>query len=422
MTTAPRAGDAFQDLPARCGVCGIAEATETVELRGPAAGATSPAAVCDYCAAAAGRLFRKLGIGSADPAASGRPATTTPGAGTGPKPGSKLTATVSPIAGQPATRPLQAAEDGQTEPDAGTAPCGRAAPEIGRGEPRPFRHAMTALERDLAVVDTEWTEASIETGYIVSIAIARLRPDGSGEMRVYTVNPIRRISAGSAAVHGITDAMVAGLPEFREYADEIRAAIAGADLGGYGLKNDIAMLEKSFQHAGEDWDPDGIAMVDALRIWQHAERRRLTDAYRRFVGAPDDAPTPHDAAGDAMMTVKVLEKLAGGRTVLELDRATDRSRVDAAGKFKRDDNGDIVFNLGPHRGDRAIDHPDYLYWMQSKDFAPSTLRIVTAMLDDVYSSYEEPKPTDAADDATDGDGENGNGNPEDDDAAMEIPF
>ena len=379
MRQTAKTGDAFDGLPPRCGDCRIAEATERIELPGAGAGKpeTTATDLCDGCAEHARRLLRSLGVTILDEspaAAKGGPA---------PAPTGGLQASMKPIAEHAGLRPIaEIAPEGTDDSQAAHRP----APRIGRGEARPIRHGMNGLTRDLAVIDTEWTEASIDTARIVAIGIVRLRPDRTGFMKLYTVNPKKPISSGSAAVHHLTDELVKDLPDFKTYSQAIMRDLADADLGGYSVKNDVALLEKSFQQAGFEWDPNGLAIVDALRIWQHAERRRLTDAYRRFVGPRGDDLTAHDAAGDALMSAQVLEKLTGNRSMADIDRITDPGRVDAAGKFKRNQDGDVVFDLGPHRGDDTQKHPDYLQWMQYKDFAPSTLRVVVELLDDLHKT------------------------------------
>ena len=375
----------FEGLPTRCGNCGIAQATERLTLRTNPTSLGTTTDLCQQCADHAGRTLAALGVRLADERRDRGPR-----AANAERPTERaLHAQLTAIENETPTRPLR--NDGSNPPteDRGGTPT-RPPTTIGRGEPQPFVHGMKGLTRDLAVIDTEWTEASLETAQIAALGIVRLKPDGTGFAKLYTVNPERPICPGSSAVHGITDEMVKDLPRFESYAPSIRADIADADLGGYSLRNDVAMLEKSFQQAGMEWDPNGIAMVDALRIWQHAERRRLTDAYHRFVGLRGNDIRAHDAVGDAVMTARVLEKLADGRSMAEIDRITDPERVDAAGKFRRDERGDIIFNLGPHRGDTARKHPDYLQWMQYKDFAPSTLRVVNELLDDFYNEQSAP--------------------------------
>ena len=44
----------------------------------------------------------------------------------------------------------------------------------------------------------------------------------------------------------------------------------------------------------------------------------------------------------------------------------------------------LCFNFGPHKRKDVRDHIDYLQWMEGKDFAPDTLRIVESTLDRLY--------------------------------------
>ena len=235
------------------------------------------------------------------------------------------------------------------------------------------------LTRPLAVVDSEWTDGGPATARIVSLAVARFEPDGSSRRGYWLVNPETPISAASTEVHGIRDEDVADAPAFRDVAGEIEELLAGADIGGYAVVGDVQIIEREMSIAGREWSADGVAIVDALKLWQKRERRRLEDAYAKFVGPlPEDADT-HNADYDVDMTVAVIAAMQNGKTVEELHEETNEGMVDVAGKFRRD-RGRIVFNFGPYRGTVATDEPSFLDWMLGKDFPESTRRVTQALL------------------------------------------
>ena len=80
------------------------------------------------------------------------------------------------------------------------------------------------------------------------------------------------------------------------------------------------------------------------------------------------------------MTLAVAHAMQHGRSVEELHHEAHPDMLDPAGKFRLQDNVP-VFNLGPHRGQPAHHHPDYLYWMLDKSFAPSTVEAVIHILE-----------------------------------------
>ena len=80
------------------------------------------------------------------------------------------------------------------------------------------------LERPLVVFDLEATGLNKRTDRIVSIALVRYEPSGSVEQVNYLLNPGIPIPEDSTAIHGITDADVAGAPTFAEMAEALAQA------------------------------------------------------------------------------------------------------------------------------------------------------------------------------------------------------
>ena len=238
------------------------------------------------------------------------------------------------------------------------------------------------LTRPLACVDTEWTELDPQQRRIVSIAVVRFEPDNTQETGYWLVNPKQAISPEATKVHGIRQEDVANQPEFSDIAGEVEAILLGADIAGYSVTGDLEIIEKEMNIAGREWSADGRNIVDAYRIWLAREPRTLSDAHRRFVGPVPDSTQAHDARHDVNMTIAVLNALHDGKTASELHREAYPDMVDTAGKFKRQD-GTIVFNFGPHRGQPASRHPDFLQWMLSKDFPQSTLNVADQLLDEL---------------------------------------
>ena len=244
---------------------------------------------------------------------------------------------------------------------------------------------FAGLERPLVVLDSEWTCGSRKNAEIVSVALTRYEPNGSQSAHYWVVRPYRRIDPAASEVHGLTDADVAERPRLEEVAEDIRAVLEGCDLAGYGVVGDIEVIERELARAGAPWSPDGAAIIDGLRLWQRRERRRLEDAYRKFVGPVPEDIRAHDAACDVEMTAAVIAALRDGKSMRELHAEGNEDMVDVAGKFKRD-HGDVVFNFGDYRGAVAASEPRYLEWMLGKDFPESTLAIARKLLDEAYAS------------------------------------
>lgn len=235
------------------------------------------------------------------------------------------------------------------------------------------------LTRALAYVDTEWTDLDPEGRRIVSIAIVRFNTDGTHQSAYWLVNPKRRISPESTRIHGIRQSDVANQPEFRKIADDVAAILKDADIAGYSVTNDIEMIEKEMAIARKRWTASGRNIIDAYRLWQVREPRTLSDAHRRFVGPVPETVQAHDARGDVSMTISIINAMQDGKSVSQLHHEAHPDMIDPAGKFRKQD-GETVYNFGPYRGLPVSHHPEYLQWMLTKSFAPSTLEAVRNLI------------------------------------------
>ena len=246
------------------------------------------------------------------------------------------------------------------------------------------------LKRPLAFFDLEATGISVGADRIVEIAILKVLPDGSQEMKVSRINPERPIPYESSMIHGIYDEDVKDAPTFKEIAEEYAGFLNDCDLAGYNSnKFDIPMLMEEFIRAGVEFDLESRRFVDVQNIFHQMEQRTLKAAYRFYCGK--DIENAHSAEADIRATYEVLlaqlekykdvewEDKKGNRSVPvqndveALHTFTNLSKpVDFAGRIVFNEEGVEVFNFGKHKGKcvEEVFHaePSYYSWMQQGDF------------------------------------------------------
>jgi DNA polymerase-3 subunit epsilon len=247
------------------------------------------------------------------------------------------------------------------------------------------------LDRPLAVFDIESTGINPRTDRIIELSIVKLLPPkGMQEVRTFVVNPGIPIPPESTAIHGITEADVAGKPLFRDMAAEIYRFLEGCDLAGYNIiRFDIPMLIEEFLRASINFSMEGRRLVDAQRIYHKREPRDLKAALQHYCG--ELFLEGHRAEADALATVRVLEGQFNRypdlpRTMNELDKycdLRDPAWVDRDGKL-RWANGEIAINFGKKKGEKLSDlakrDPNFLRWILKSDFASDTKAIVEKIL------------------------------------------
>jgi DNA polymerase-3 subunit epsilon len=107
------------------------------------------------------------------------------------------------------------------------------------------------LTRPIAFIDLETTGVNISIDRIVEIAIVKISPDGTQQVKRKLINPLIPIPKGSSDIHGITDEMVKDAPSFKQAANELKQFMENCDMGGYNSNRfDIPMLIEEFLRIG----------------------------------------------------------------------------------------------------------------------------------------------------------------------------
>ena len=248
---------------------------------------------------------------------------------------------------------------------------------------------MLQLKRPIAFIDLETTGISLSTDRIVEIAIIKILPDGSRQVKRKLINPEMPIPKACSDIHGITDEMVKDAPTFKQAGNEIKMFMENCDLGGYNSNRfDIPVLMEEFLRAGMNVDLSSRKMIDVQHIFYTMEPRTLTAAYKFF--CEKEHVDAHSAVNDVEATIDVLmaqlkryEHL--GTSVESILGVIGEDKiVDYARRFSYDDKGVEVFNFGKHKGRSVTDvlkaEPQYYDWMMRGDFPLHTKQKLTEIL------------------------------------------
>ncbi|HMK04907.1 MAG TPA: 3'-5' exonuclease [Ferruginibacter sp.] len=248
---------------------------------------------------------------------------------------------------------------------------------------------MLQLKRPIAFIDLETTGVSLSTDRIVEIAIIKISPDGSRQVKRKIINPEIPIPKSSSDIHGITDEMVKDAPTFKQAGNEIKMFMENCDLGGYNSNRfDVPILMEEFLRAGMNVDLSTRKMIDVQHIFYTMEPRTLTAAYKFF--CEKELVHAHSAEADVEATIDVLmaqlkryEHL-GDSVESILGVIGEDKIVDYARRFCFDDKGNELFNFGKHKGRTVADvlkaEPQYYDWMMRGDFPLHTKQKLTEIL------------------------------------------
>ncbi|WP_069661221.1 3'-5' exonuclease [Arcticibacter eurypsychrophilus] len=265
------------------------------------------------------------------------------------------------------------------------------------------------LKRPLAFFDLEATGITIGSDRIVEIAVLKVFPDGSKEMKNQRINPEMPIPLETSLIHGIYDEDIKDAPTFKQAGPVFAAFLEGCDLAGYNSnKFDIPMLMDEFLRVGVPFDLDNRKFVDVQNVFHQMEQRTLKAAYRFYCGK--DIENAHSADADTTATYEVLLgqleryketefKDKKGNVSVPVQNDIDalhkftnlHNPVDFAGRLVFNDKGIEVFNFGKHKGKCVEDvfhaEPSYYSWMQNGDFPLYTKKC----LEKIWVKWNEKK-------------------------------
>ena len=251
----------------------------------------------------------------------------------------------------------------------------------------------------MAFFDLETTGLSLANDRIVELALIRISPQGDVLERVRRLNPEMPIPPEAAAVHGITDDVVADEPTFRMVAKDLARILEPCDLGGFNIRRfDLPILLAEFRRAGVPFDVKDRRLIDMKMIFHREEPRDLSAAARFYLGR--DHQDAHTALGDIRTTAAVLAAQLERYPHLPRDLDGLHAYCDEMDPFETEfdrwfgeTESGLVFKRGKHKGslldDVARSSPDYLEWMLGADDMPAeVIDMVRRALDQATGAGE----------------------------------
>ena len=181
----------------------------------------------------------------------------------------------------------------------------------------------TVLGERFVAMDLETTGLDSRRDAVVALAAVPFVRGEPGEGLVTLVNPGRPIPAASTAIHGITDAMVAGAPPIGDVLTALDDACGAAVIVGHGVAFDLAVLAR--ERRACRLPPLSNVALDTMRLaaavhqdWADVD----LDTVARRLGI--EIVGRHSARGDAVAAGRILMGLLpdlarqGLRTVAEM--------------------------------------------------------------------------------------------------------
>jgi DNA polymerase-3 subunit epsilon len=185
----------------------------------------------------------------------------------------------------------------------------------------------THLAHRQIVIDTETTGVDIRTDRVAEIGAVELidlRP--ARTFHAY-VNPGMPMPADATAVHGLTDAVLAGCNTFAATAHELLQFIGDAPLVAHNASFDIGILNAELVRCGMPILANTVVDTLAMARAKHPGASASLDALCKRYGISTAARTKHGALLDAELLASVYVELIGRQTGLDLVVAQEAIEV-----------------------------------------------------------------------------------------------
>jgi len=174
----------------------------------------------------------------------------------------------------------------------------------------------------IAFVDLETTGTAAGADRVTEVGIVRIDDGARVSEWSSLVNPECSIPAAIQALTGISNAMVAAAPTFRQIADDVAAQVGGAVFVAHNARFDYGFLKHEFARLGRSFTAKVLCTVKlSRRLYPDAGRHNLDAVIARHSLAAADR---HRALGDARILWQFVQALYRDKAETEIDAAIGR--------------------------------------------------------------------------------------------------
>ena len=178
------------------------------------------------------------------------------------------------------------------------------------------------LAPSVAFVDLETTGLAAPDDRVTEVGIVRV--DDAAQVSEWStlLNPECSIPAAIQSLTGITNAMVAKAPTFRQVAGEIAERLAGCLFVAHNARFDYAFLKHEFARLGRAFNAKVLCTVRLSRhLYPECARHNLDAVIERHGLCAVDR---HRALGDARILWQFVETIYRDKSTAEVDSAVSR--------------------------------------------------------------------------------------------------
>jgi DNA polymerase-3 subunit epsilon len=174
----------------------------------------------------------------------------------------------------------------------------------------------------IAFIDLETTGTAAGADRVTEVGIVRIDDGARVSEWSSLVNPECSIPPAIQALTGISNAMVAEAPTFRQIANDVAAQVGGAVFVAHNARFDYGFLKHEFARLGRSFTAKVLCTVKlSRRLYPDGGRHNLDAVIARHSLAAADR---HRALGDARILWQFVQALYRDKADAEIDAAVGR--------------------------------------------------------------------------------------------------
>lgn len=238
-----------------------------------------------------------------------------------------------------------------------------------------YAEVQKKIKRPLFIFDLETTGNDPAKDEIVQFYGIVIPPKGYFRVSLeFQCKPSIPISTEAYSIHKISNESLNGVPSFDNYAKVIVQMLPPEfDVVGYNIcKFDLPILDRQLSACGYSDVFAKCHIFDSFTCFRQQFPRTLEAAVGQYLGIP--ISNSHDAKGDVQSVCLVLARqlmMEPDSSFLEIADRTSKppnKRIGFTDHLLYNENNEIVFGFGKHKGEPVIDHADYVQWVLQQDF------------------------------------------------------
>jgi DNA polymerase-3 subunit epsilon len=239
------------------------------------------------------------------------------------------------------------------------------------------------LTKPLVFLKVQASSTDLSGARIVSLSIKKFYPDGKTKSGTRIIDPQCVISASATAKHGITNEMVKGQKKFVVVGQGLFDFINDADVVGFNVKNDLALLAKEFAWINLTYAVYNRAVIDLYDVYRRLNKPSFAGIIRQYVDKDFDCPINISAEKYTDLYDSLMDSMlqAGELSEVLKNIGLPSKMMDINGVFGTDNEGRVIFTSGKYDGKRvaevlAEDTEYYERMRKSDKFAPDTIMLL----------------------------------------------